>query len=137
VRARLARAELAGEADGVVAWLHGLGYLDDQALARARARSLTAAGKLGPRGAERRLTAVGVGRGEAKRAVAEALAEVPGGEAARCRVLAERRAAGRPLRELDERARARLVRFLLGRGFSGAAVAATLGGFDDRALDEP
>jgi regulatory protein len=78
-----------------------------------------------------------VERGEAKRAVAEALAEVPGGEAARCRALAERRAAGRPLRELDERARARLVRFLLGRGFSGAAVAATLGGVDDRALDEP
>jgi len=137
LRTRLAREELGGEADGLVAWLRGLGYLDDVALARARARSLTAPGKLGPRGAERRLAAAGVGRDEARRAVAEALAEVPGGEVARCRLLAERRAAGRPLAGLDGRARARLARFLLGRGFSGSAVSAALGGFDDRELDEP
>ncbi|HET9552567.1 MAG TPA: hypothetical protein VFP50_06320, partial [Anaeromyxobacteraceae bacterium] len=58
-----------------------------------------------------------------------------GGEAARCRALAERRARGAPLAELDPKARARLARFLLGRGFSGAAVARTLGGFFDRDLD--
>ena len=35
VRARLARAELSSEADAVVTWLLGLGYLDDAAYARA------------------------------------------------------------------------------------------------------
>jgi SOS response regulatory protein OraA/RecX len=69
--------------------------------------------------------------------VAAAFAEAPGGEAARCRSLAERRARGTPLTALDERARARLARFLLARGFSGAAVSRTLGGFEDRELDEP
>jgi regulatory protein len=67
--------------------------------------------------------------------VAAALAEAPGGEAARCRELAARRARGRPLGELDDNGRARLARFLLGRGFSGAAVARTLGGFEDRDLE--
>jgi regulatory protein len=136
VRARLARAELQAQADEVVAWLRALRYLDDEAYARARARALTAPGRLGPRAAERRLLAAGLGAAAARRAVAEALAE-DGGEAARCRALAERRARGAPLDRLDEKARARLARFLLGRGFSGAVVARTLGGFDDRDLEEP
>ena len=133
VRARLARAELDAHADPVVAWLRDLGYLDDVAYARA----LTAPGKLGPRAAERRLLSAGVAAGATRAAVTEALAEAPGGEVARCRVLAERRAQGAPLDGLDERTRARLARFLLGRGFSGAAVQAALGGFEDRSLDEP
>jgi len=137
VRARLARAELDAHADPVVAWLRDLGYLDDVAYARARARALTAPGKLGPRAAERRLLSAGVAAGATRAAVTEALAEAPGGEVARCRVLAERRAQGAPLDGLDERTRARLARFLLGRGFSGAAVQAALGGFEDRSLDEP
>jgi regulatory protein len=135
VRARLLEAGLAAEADAVVAWLLGLGYLDDEAYARARARDLTAPGKLGPRAAERRLLKAGVPPDLARGAVAAALAEAPGGEAARCRELAERRAGGRPLGELDEKARARLARFLLGRGFSGAVVARTLGGFEDGELE--
>lgn len=134
VRARLARAELPAEADAVVAWLHGLRYLDDDAYARARARGLTAPGKLGPRAAERRLLQAGVAPSAARGAVAAAMAEAPGGEAARCRALAERRARG-GLAALDEKGRARLARFLLGRGFSGAAVARALGGFEDRDLD--
>jgi regulatory protein len=135
VRARLARAELAAEADQAVAWLRGLGYLDDAAYAAARARSLTAPGRLGPRAAERRLLVAGVGAAEARRAVAAALAEAPGGEAERCLALARRRARGQPLGELDDRGRARLARFLLGRGFSGGVVARTLGGFSDRELE--
>lgn len=137
VRARLTRAELGDEAETVLAWLRELRYLDDEAFARARARGLTAPGKLGPRAAERRLLAAGVAPASARGAVAAALAEAPGGEAARCRALAERRARGQPLGDLDERARARLARFLLGRGFSGPAVARTLGGFEDRELDDP
>jgi regulatory protein len=138
VRARLARAELAPEADEVVAWLLRLGYLDDAAYARARARALVARGRLGPRLAEKRLVAAGVERGRARAAVAGALTgegegERGGGdaEAALCRALAERRARTADLAGLDARARSRLARFLLGRGFSGPVVARVLGMWED------
>jgi regulatory protein len=137
LRARLKKAELAEHADAVVEWLRELRYLDDGAYASGRARTLVASGRLGPRVAERRLQKAGIAPGAARAAVAGALAEeAPGGEAAMCRALAERRARGTPLDRLDARARGRLARFLLGRGFSGAAVARTLGGFDDRDLEE-
>lgn len=133
----LRRLDLAGfaeEAPAVVAWLRGLGYLDDAAYARDRARGLVAPGRLGPRLAVQRLVAAGIPREAAGGAVAEALAsDGVGGaqaEAARCRLLAERRARG-PLAGLDNRDRARLARFLLGRGFSGPAVSAALGIFVD------
>jgi regulatory protein len=137
IRARLARAELAGEADEVVAWLLGLGYLDDAAYARARARALVAPGRLGPRLAERRLVAAGIDPGRARAAVASAVAEETAaaggeGEAALCRALAERRARTGDLGALDDRARARLARFLLGRGFAGPVVARVLGVYEDR-----
>jgi regulatory protein len=136
VRARLARAELGAEADAVVAWLLRLGYLDDAAFARARARSLVGPGRAGPRLAERRLVAAGVDRAAAREAVAAALAEAgpPGeGEASLCRALAERRARPAELAALDDRARRRLARYLLGRGFSGSAVARALGVYEDSA----
>ena len=137
VRARLEKAELSGQADGVIEWLRELRYLDDDAYARARARSLIASGRVGPRTAERRLLRAGIDAGAARSAVAGALAaEAPGGEAAQCRALAARRARGTPLEALDARARGRMARFLLGRGFSGSAVAKALGGFDDRDLEE-
>jgi regulatory protein len=137
VRARLARAELAAEADEVVRWLVGLGYLDDAAYAAARARSLLRSGRAGPRLAEQRLAAAGIPPARAREAVAAALAEAAGaaggeGEAALCRALAERRAGTPALDGLAERDRARLARWLLGRGFSGAAVARTLGVYEDR-----
>jgi regulatory protein len=138
VRARLEKAELSGQADAVVAWLRELRYLDDDAYARARARSLVATGRVGPRTAERRLLRAGIAAGAARAAVAGALVEeAPGGEAAQCRALALRRARGTPLDALDARARGRLARFLLGRGFSGSAVARALGGFEDRDLEDP
>ena len=131
VRARLQKAGLAEQADAVIGWLRDLGYLDDGAYARGRARALVGSGRLGPRVAARRLEQAGIAAGEARAAVAGALQEVaPGGEAALCRALAERRTRGTPLDRLDLRARARVARFLLGRGFSGAAVASTLGSFD-------
>ena len=134
IRERLARDGLAEVASEVVAWLLRLGYLDDDAYARTRARSLTAPGRLGPRLAERRLVTAGIDPARARQAVAEALRggeeESPGGEPAETRLaraLALRRTGGGPLDDLDERARARLARFLLGRGFSGPAVARVLG----------
>jgi regulatory protein len=132
VRARLAKAELAAEADAVVAWLVRLGYLDDEAYARGRARVLVAPGRLGPRMAERRLVTAGVDRARARAAIAAALAdEDAGGEAGLCRALAVRRARTDELSSLDDRARRRLARFLLGRGFSGHVVARTLGLYED------
>lgn len=124
---KLARAGFADQVPDVVAWLRGLGYLDDAVFARDRARALVSPGRLGPRLAEARLVAAGVPREDARRAVAEALGP---DEVERCRLLAERRAPG-PLSALDDRARARLSRFLLGRGFSGRAVSAALGVYVD------
>jgi regulatory protein len=133
IRARLQRAELSEVADAVVTWLAGLGYLDDRAFAVGRARVLLQPGRLGPRQAERRIVVAGVAPAEARAAVQGALAAAGGGsnaELALCRVLAERRTQGDPA-ALDDRARARLVRFLLGRGFSGAAVAQVTGSRED------
>jgi regulatory protein len=134
IRERLARDGFAEVADEVVGWLTGLGYLDDAAYARARARSLTAPGRLGPRLAERRLVAEGVPQDEAREAVGRALCEAgaapEAAEAALARALVERRVRG-PLALLDDRDRARLARFLLGRGFSGRAVSSALGVYVD------
>jgi regulatory protein len=139
VRARLARAELSAEADETVRWLLGLGYLDDAALARGRARTLLGPGRAGPRLAERRLVQAGIERDRARAAVAAAVAELADvpegrgaeGEAALCRALAERRARTRDLGALEPRARARIARFLLGRGFSGPVVARVMGVWED------
>lgn len=132
IRRRLSSAGHGAEADEVVAWLLRLGYLDDGAWARAKARSLLAPGRLGPRAAERRLAAAGIPVPAARAAVEEALRErageagAGGAELALCRALAERRARA-PIGELDDRARARLARFLLGRGFAGEVVARVVG----------
>jgi regulatory protein len=136
VRARLGRAGLGEVAEEVVAWLRGLGYLDDVALAQARARALLAPGRLGPRAAERRLVAAGILPSLAREAVRAALGEaasVGGGdpETALCRALAERRAGGSDPGALDDRSRRRLARFLLGRGFAGPVVARVLGVWAD------
>ncbi len=136
VRARLARAELASEADGTVRWLLGLGYLDDAAWARGRARALLGPGRAGPRLAERRLVEAGIDRDRARSSVAAAVADAAGlpgsdGETALCRALAERRARTADLGALEPRARARLARFLLGRGFSGPVVARVVGLWED------
>ena len=48
-----------------------------------------------------------------------------------CRALVERRTKGVALDALDARARARLARWLLGRGFAGPVVARVVGAFDD------
>ena len=140
VRRRLERDGLGEVAAEVVAWLLRLGYLDDAAYARARARSLTAPGRLGPRLAERRLVSAGIAPAAARAAVAAALAgaDLPGArgggeaaEAALARALAEKRAGDVPLDALGEREQARLARFLLGRGFSGRAVSRVLGVYLD------
>jgi regulatory protein len=132
LRARLARAGHAEHADAVMAWLVRCGYLDDRAYARGRARALLA--RVGPRMAERRLRAEGIEDGLARATVAAAAEEraaqrAPDGptEVILCRAARRARLRGVEPDALDERDRARLARFLLGRGFSGAAVARVLG----------
>jgi len=129
IRRRLAGAGLEEAAGEAIAWLLRLGYLDDAAYARARARSLLSPGRLGPGAVERRLLAAGVAPPLARAAVTEALGEGADGrdELALCRALAERRAGGRRPPELEPRDRARLARFLLARGFSSEAVARVVG----------
>jgi regulatory protein len=131
LRRRLERAGLADEAPEVLGWLRRLGYLDDAAWAQARARTLLGPGRMGPLGAERRIASAGVPEAEARRAVAAALAEAgpPGeeGELALCRALALRRTGGADPAGQEVRARARLARWLLGRGFSAEAVGGALG----------
>jgi len=136
IRARLARADLQAEADDTVAWLARLGYLDDAAFARARARGLVEGGRAGPRLAERRLRAAGIPETAAREATRGAIEEATGergagAEVALCRALAVKRAKGAPLSSLDDRDRARLARWLLGRGFAGPVVARVVGTFDD------
>jgi len=132
LRRRLAGAGFAAEQEAVLGWLGRLGYLDDRAWAAATARALLRPGRLGPRAAERRLLAAGIPEAQAREQVAAALAEAPGAgsgspELALCRALAERRAGGAAPSGLSERERARLARFLLGRGFSGEAVERVVG----------
>lgn len=136
---RLERDGLGEAAAEVVAWLLRLGYLDDAAYARDRARSLLVAGRLGPRLAERRLVSAGIAPGAARAAVKVALAEAAppearggGGEAALARALALRRTGGIAPEGLAQRELARLARFLLGRGFSGRAVSRALGVYLDQ-----
>jgi regulatory protein len=137
IRARLSRDALDAEADATVAWLRGLGYLDDGAYARARARALVAPGRLGPRLAELKLQREGIPAAEARAAVATALvgeerADARAAETDLCRELAQRRARGLELAALDDRARRRLSRFLLGRGFAPAVVSRVLGIYADQ-----
>ena len=132
VRARLAREGLGDQADEVVGWLRRFRYVDDVAFARGRALALLA--RLGPRLVELRLRAAGVDAALARSAVAAAAEERASerrpdepAEVALCRAALRARIKGGAAAALDERSRARIARFLLGRGFSGGSVSRVLG----------
>jgi regulatory protein len=134
LRERLARAGYESCAGEVIAWLERLGYLDDAAYARGRARSLLASGRAGPRLVERRLLAAGIPREDARSAVSAALRDESSGagdELALCRSLAQRKLRGASAESLDAKGRARLARHLLGRGFSPGVVSRVLRMEDD------
>jgi regulatory protein len=129
LRARLAKGGFEAEVDEAIAWARRLGYLDDAAYARGRARWLLGPGGVGPRRALERLRAAGIEPAAAHAAVAEATearagprGEGESAEAALARAALARKLRGRVVGELDDRERARVARFLLGRGFSPAAV---------------
>jgi len=94
--------------------------LDDGRVARAAARLEAGVRRRGPARVRQRLQAMGLASDLIQQAVAEAFEEVD--ESALLDTAFERRLRGRALAELDDKARARLVRGLVGQGFSLGAV---------------
>lgn len=128
VRARLEKGEFEpAVVEEVIGWLRGLKYLDDAAYARGKARDLVLRDRVGPRLATRRLAGTGIDAADAEREVSEAVAEQ--GEEALARTALSRRTRGKTPEEPKERAR--LARWLIGRGFSPPVVAKVLGMWRD------
>jgi len=94
--------------------------LDDGRVARAAARLEAGVRRRGPARVRQRLQAMGLASDLIQQALAEAFEEVD--ESALLDTAFERRLRGRALAELDDKARARLVRGLVGQGFSLGAV---------------
>jgi regulatory protein len=94
--------------------------LDDGRVARAAARVEAQIRGRGPARVRQKLLALGIAPDVAQEAVANAFLDVD--EAALLEQALARRLRGKPLDDLDDRARARLVRSLVGQGFSAGAV---------------
>jgi regulatory protein len=121
IRTRLARRGC--DADAITNALERLKRdrtLDDGRVARAAARLEAGIRHRGPARVRQRLQSMGLADEVIQKAVAEAFEEVD--EAALLTAAFERRLRGRELADLDDKARARLVRGLVGQGFSFGAV---------------
>ena len=94
--------------------------LDDGRVARAAARLEAGIRHRGPARVRQRLQSMGLADDVVQKAVTEAFEDVD--ESALLDAAFERRLRGREVAELDEKARARLVRGLVGQGFSFGAV---------------
>ena len=94
--------------------------LDDTRVARAAARLESAVRKRGPARVRQRLHAMGLDRSTVDAAVKSAFEEVD--EGALLDAALARRLKGREVAELDDKARARIVRSLVGQGFAFDAV---------------
>jgi SOS response regulatory protein OraA/RecX len=121
IRIRLARRGCDGDAI-----THALERLkrdrtvDDGRVARAAARLEAGIRHRGPARVRQRLQSMGLADEVIQKAVTEAFEEVD--EGALLDTAFERRLRGRELADLDDQARARLVRGLVGQGFSFGAV---------------
>ena len=121
VRTRLARRGC--DADAITNALERLKRdrtLDDHRVARAAARLEAGIRHRGPARVRQRLQSMGLADDVVQKAVTEAFEDVD--ELALLDAAYERRLKGRELAELDDKARARLVRGLVGQGFSFGAV---------------
>ena len=121
VRTRLARRGC--DADAITSALERLKRdrtLDDGRVARAAARLEAGIRHRGPARVRQRLQSMGLADDVIQTAVTEAFEDVD--ELALLDAAFERRLRGRELAELDDKARARLVRGLVGQGFSFGAV---------------
>jgi SOS response regulatory protein OraA/RecX len=94
--------------------------LDDQRVARAAARVEARIRGRGPARVRQKLHTLGIPADIAQKAVEDAFLDVD--ESALLEQALERRLRGQTLPDLDDRARARIVRGLVGQGFSLGAV---------------
>ena len=121
IRTRLARRGC--DADAITSALERLKRdrtLDDSRVARAAARLEAGIRHRGPARVRQRLQSMGLADDVVQKAVTEAFEDVD--ELALLDAAFERRLRGRELADLDDKARARLVRGLVGQGFSFGAV---------------
>ena len=100
------------------------GTLDDTRVARASARLGAVVKRRGRRRVLQEITQLGIGPATAKQAVDDVFAEID--ESALLDRAIERRLKGIEARALDGRARARLVRSLVGQGFDAGQIYARL-----------
>lgn len=125
LRARLARRKIdAAAIDEAVARLKADGTLDDRRVALAAARLESAIRGRGRSRALQRVRSLGIDAGVAEQAVADVFSDVD--EAALLDQALARRLKGRRARDLDDKARARIVRALIAQGFAPGAVLARL-----------
>jgi regulatory protein len=121
LRTRLARRTFdESEIDDVIARLTEDGTLDDRRVAIAAARLESAIRGRGRRRAMQRVLQLGVAGSVAKEAVDEVFADLD--EGALLEAALERRLKGADRRELDDKAKARIVRSLAAQGFDAGTV---------------
>jgi regulatory protein len=101
-----------------------LGYLDDEAFARQRARALAIGRLAGDRRIAFDLRERGIDAELSARVIAEVRGEL--GEEEAAKRLLRKKTRGRPVAALNEREKARLARGLMGRGFPAGLILKTL-----------
>ncbi|MEZ5284502.1 MAG: regulatory protein RecX [Vicinamibacterales bacterium] len=123
IRDRLARRGCQpADIDAAVARLRADRTLDDARVARAAARLEAAIRGRGPARVRQRLRALGLAPDVVQDALADTFAEVD--QDALLEQALDRRLGARSLADLDDKARARLARGLIGQGFAPALVLA-------------
>ena len=130
LRTRLTRRKIeSGDIDEAIARLKADGTLDDRRVAVAAARLESAIRGRGRSRVIQRVRSLGIAADVAEDAVAEVFQEVD--ETALLDQALARRLKGRDPRDLDQKARARIVRALIAQGFSPGAVFARLRGSEE------
>ncbi len=118
----------------VTARLADLGYLDDAAFARDRARNLAVNRFYGNRRIEQDLMEKGVPEGFIRQAITGARLEMPEREA--LDILVGKKLRGRKIRELDRREKQRLAQSMIGKGFPAGMIFEVLGNKEEGLVDE-
>jgi regulatory protein len=101
-----------------------LGYLNDEAFAKQRARVLAISRLAGDRRIALDLRERGIDAGLAARVIAEVRGEL--GEEEAAKRLLRKKIRGRPVAALNDREKARLARGLMGKGFPTGLILKTL-----------
>jgi regulatory protein len=125
LRAKLRAGGFADAAvDQAVGRCRELGYLNDEAFARQRARMLAVGRLAGDRRIALDLRERGIDPELAGRVIAEIREEL--GEEEAAKRLLRKRTEGRPIAALDDREKARVARGLMGKGFPTGLILKTL-----------